>query len=52
MHFSDTPIMLKAVILDDEVRGSSLLNRKLELFEGDLQVEAIFNDPYKALSKL
>lgn len=44
--------MLKAVILDDEVRGSSLLNRKLEAFEEDLRVEAIFNDPFKALSKI
>jgi len=44
--------MLKAVILDDEVRGSTLLNRKLEVFGEDLQVEAIFNDPFKALSKI
>jgi len=44
--------MLKAVILDDEVRGSTLLNRKLEAFGEDLVVEAIFNDPFKALSKI
>lgn len=44
--------MLKAVILDDEERGSGLLNRKLESFEEDLQVAAVFNDPYKALSKI
>jgi len=44
--------MLKAVILDDEVRGSNLLTRKLEVFGEDLQVEAIFNDPFKALSKI
>jgi len=44
--------MLRAVILDDEERGSSLLQRKLEVFEEDLQVEAIFNDPNKALSKI
>lgn len=44
--------MLKAVILDDEARGSSLLSRKLELFEDDLHIEAVFNDPYKALSKI
>ncbi|RYZ98732.1 MAG: response regulator transcription factor [Sphingobacteriaceae bacterium] len=44
--------MLKAIILDDEERGSTLLNRKLELFEDDLHVVAIFNDPYKALSKI
>lgn len=44
--------MLKAVILDDEVRGSSLLSRKLESFEDELEVSAVFNDPYKALSKI
>lgn len=44
--------MLKAVILDDEERGSSLLNRKLESFEDELEVAAVFNDPYKALSKI
>jgi len=44
--------MLKAVILDDEERGSSLLNRKLDFFKDDLHVEAVFNDPYKALSKI
>lgn len=44
--------MLNAVILDDEVRGSTLLNRKLEAFGEDLQVKAIFNDPFKALSKI
>lgn len=44
--------MLKAVILDDEVRGSTLLNRKLAAFGEDLVVDAIFNDPFKALSKI
>lgn len=44
--------MLKAVILDDEVRGSNLLNRKLEVFGKELEVQAIFNDPFKALSKI
>ncbi len=44
--------MLKAVILDDELRGSTLLNRKLDYFKGDLEVVAVFNDPYKALSKI
>lgn len=44
--------MLKAVILDDEERGSGLLSRKLESFEDDLEVSAIFNDPFKALSKI
>jgi len=44
--------MLKAVILDDEARGSVLLSRKLEFFEDELRVVGIFNDPYKALSKI
>lgn len=44
--------MLKAVILDDEVRGSSLLSRKLELFKDDLEILGVFNDPYKALSRI
>lgn len=52
MQFSDLHVMLKAVILDDEIRGSSLLSRKLELFKDDLQIAAVFNDPYKALSKI
>lgn len=44
--------MLKAAILDDEIRGSTLLERKLELFKDELQIDAVFNDPYKALSKM
>ncbi len=44
--------MLKAAILDDEIRGSTLLQHKLELFKNELQVAAVFNDPYKALSKM
>lgn len=44
--------MLKAIILDDEERGSTLLSRKLKGFEDDLEVIAVFNDPYKALSKM
>lgn len=44
--------MLKAVLLDDEIRGSTLLNRKLEAFGEDLEVIATFNDPYKAISKI
>ncbi|WP_100342866.1 LytR/AlgR family response regulator transcription factor [Mucilaginibacter auburnensis] len=44
--------MLKAVILDDEIRGSTLLARKLETFSDELQVIAIFNDPLKALTKI
>jgi len=41
--------MFKAVILDDEARGSKLLNHKLEVFEDILEVSAIYNDPLKAL---
>jgi two-component system LytT family response regulator len=44
--------MLRAVILDDEIRGSTLLHRKLEAFGEELQVQAIFNDPAQALSKI
>jgi two-component system, LytTR family, response regulator len=51
MPYAETP-MLKAIILDDEERGSTLLSHKLKGFEGDLEVIAVFNDPYKALSKM
>ncbi|TJZ60145.1 response regulator transcription factor [Sphingobacterium olei] len=42
--------MLKAVILDDELRGSRLLQHKLQAFDQQLHVEAVFNDPLLALS--
>lgn len=41
--------MLKAAILDDEVKGSKLLSQKLEVFEDEIQVVGIFNQPTKAL---
>lgn len=41
--------MLKAVILDDEIKGSKLLSRKLELFPDEILVVAVFNEPTKAL---
>lgn len=41
--------MLKAVILDDEIRGSKLLLHKLEAFGDELQVLGVFNEPAKAL---
>ncbi|GGI23838.1 LytR/AlgR family response regulator transcription factor [Pedobacter mendelii] len=41
--------MLKAVILDDETRGSKLLSRKLESFASMLEITAVFNDPMKAI---
>lgn len=44
--------MLKAAILDDEVRGSKLLAQKLAVFEDDLQVVAVFNHPAKALNSI
>jgi len=44
--------MLKAAILDDEVKGSKLLSRKLEFFEDELQVIGIFNQPAKALNSI
>jgi len=44
--------MLKAVILDDETRGSKLLSQKLLSFEDELQVVGIFNEPAKALSAI
>ena len=44
--------MIKAVILDDEVRGSGLLQHKLQEFAEDLLVEAVFNDPQEALRAL
>lgn len=40
--------MLKAAILDDEVKGSKLLTHKLNVFEDELQVVAVFNDAEKA----
>ena len=40
--------MLKAAILDDEVKGSKLLTHKLGVFEDELQVVAVFNDAEKA----
>ncbi|SOD14247.1 LytR/AlgR family response regulator transcription factor [Pedobacter xixiisoli] len=44
--------MLKAAILDDEVRGSKLLAHKLDIFEDELQVVSIFNEPAKALDTI
>src|SRR5690606_20147551 len=44
--------MLKAAILDDELRGSKLLNYKLQDFQTDIQVVAVYNDPAVALSDI
>jgi two-component system LytT family response regulator len=45
-------IMIRAAILDDEERGSKLLNRKLQHFKEELQVLSIFNLPKEALKKM
>ncbi|TCD11090.1 response regulator transcription factor [Pedobacter frigidisoli] len=44
--------MLRAVILDDEIRGSKLLSHKLEEFAEVLSVSAVFNDPILALAAM
>jgi len=44
--------MLKAAILDDEIKGSKLLSQKLGFFEDELQVVGIFNQPAKALNAI
>ena len=44
--------MIKAVILDDEIRGSNLLHHKLQEFQNSLSVDAIYNDPQKALLEI
>lgn len=44
--------MIKGVILDDEVRGSSLLLHKLRVFPDLIDVQRIFNDPQQALNEI
>lgn len=44
--------MIKAIILDDEIRGSNLLHHKLQEFQNSLSVDAIYNDPQKALLEI
>ncbi|WP_270087495.1 LytR/AlgR family response regulator transcription factor [Sphingobacterium sp. SYP-B4668] len=44
--------MIKAVILDDEVKGSSLLQHKLNAFADVITVERIFNDAPLALAEI
>ena len=44
--------MIKAVILDDEVRGSTLLQHKLRDYQDILQVEGVFNDAQEALNNI
>ncbi|WP_185215967.1 LytR/AlgR family response regulator transcription factor [Sphingobacterium mizutaii] len=44
--------MIKAVILDDEIRGSGLLQHKLQQFQELLSITAVFNDPQEALLQM
>ncbi|HEV7379368.1 MAG TPA: LytTR family DNA-binding domain-containing protein [Dyadobacter sp.] len=44
--------MLKAAILDDEIRGSKLLAHKLAAFESELQVVGVFNDSSAAVDHI
>ncbi|NGF57530.1 response regulator transcription factor [Parapedobacter sp. SGR-10] len=44
--------MIRAIILDDEVKGSTLLQHKLKNFSDRVCVEAIFNDPQEALKHI
>ena len=45
-------VMIKAVLLDDEEKGTSLLYHKLAEFSEKLEVVAIFNEPEKALTAI
>lgn len=44
--------MIRAVIIDDEVKGSNLLRYKLNDFSEDIFVEQVFNDPFSALKAI
>lgn len=44
--------MIKAVIIDDELKGAKLLQHKLDAFADLIFVERIFNDPVVALQEL
>jgi len=44
--------MLRAAIIDDEIKGSKLLAQKLSVFEDELQVVAIHNDPKLAVEAI
>lgn len=44
--------MLRAAILDDEIRGSKLLAHKLAVFESELQVVGVFNQPSLAADEV
>lgn len=44
--------MIRAAILDDEPRGSWLLEQKLKKFSDELTIEAIYNTPEAALNEI
>ena len=44
--------MIKAVILDDEIKGSNLMQHKLKAFSEQVEVLQVFNDPQEALGKV
>ncbi|ANI89964.1 DNA-binding response regulator [Arachidicoccus ginsenosidimutans] len=44
--------MIKAVILDDEPRGSRLMEQKLKLFSDEIIIEAVYNLPQTALAEI
>ena len=44
--------MIKAAILDDEIKGSTLLQHKLQDFSDTIEINAIFNDPIQALENI
>lgn len=44
--------MIRAAILDDEPRGSWLLEQKLKKFGDELAIEAIYNTPEAALNEI
>jgi len=44
--------MLRAAILDDEIRGSKLLAHKLDVFESELHVVGVFNDATLAVDAI
>ncbi len=44
--------MIKAIILDDEIKGSNLMQHKLKAFSEQVEVLQVFNDPQEALGKV
>ena len=44
--------ILKAAILDDEKPGATLLARKLENFNSEIRLEAIYNNPLEAIKEI